>query len=327
MAPETRRAPSRQAVLWLVVVGVLLVLGALAAATSSPAVCASCHSMKPYADSLADTKHAGVACYSCHLDNGLWDFASFKVGEFGRMYPRFFADKVTGPGIEVSRAACLRCHADIMNRVSFADGKRIRHATCAAGNVSCQSCHTQSVHGSVTRWKGVPVMEDCVLCHVKQKAPTACDSCHAGERKSARLAIGPWQVTHGPTWRTTHGMGTIAYCITCHPADYCVQCHGVRLPHPSDFGTTHGGLAQQPGSTCAKCHDRARFCDSCHGLPMPHPVGFKPQHSSVAHSLTDPRCIKCHQQSDCDACHVKHVHPGVTKGTLGDAARRAGAVK
>lgn len=327
MTDEHRPGSKRRAIAWLVIIGAVLVLAVVSAVTSSPRACASCHAMKPYADSLASSKHAKVACYSCHLDNGLWDFPAFKAGEFGHMYPLYYADKVSGPGIQISRQACLRCHADILTKVVFADGKRIRHSTCAPASVPCQSCHTQAIHGSATRWKGLPVMEDCVVCHVKQKGPTACDSCHAGQRQSARLSIGPWQVTHGPTWRTTHGLGNLTYCVTCHPAGYCVQCHGLSLPHPSDFGTTHGSAAVRPGSTCVKCHEQKLFCDACHGLPMPHPTGFKAQHPTVAATMSDPRCIKCHVQSDCEACHVKHVHPATTKGTLGDAARKAGAVK
>jgi hypothetical protein len=158
-------------------------------------------------------------------------------------------------------------------------------------------------------------MEECVACHKQSGALASCDACHSEKGERERLAKGPWQVTHGRTWERTHGMGTLEWCATCHPAGYCTRCHGVDLPHPAGFGRTHGALAKQPQSKCLSCHEKTTLCDSCHGVEMPHPKGFLARHSKIAASEGDPKCLSCHFQRDCAACHTMHIHPGSTDGT------------
>jgi len=160
-------------------------------------------------------------------------------------------------------------------------------------------------------------MDDCLGCHKAKNAPMECNTCHdeEGEEGQEITANGPWQVTHGPAWEKTHGLGDQDTCHTCHPADFCSKCHGVPVPHPIDFGATHGQYANENTSECLVCHkSQRRFCDACHGMAMPHPDKFLEAHVRVAGGRTDPRCIRCHVASDCDACHALHVHPGGSKG-------------
>ena len=297
--------------------GLLLVL--LLAGGSAPAACASCHAMRPYAQSLSDSSHSSVACYSCHLDSGAWGWLQFKTHELFVMYPAALrgAD-VSGPVTEVNSGACLGCHAAVKDAVIEAGGIRIDHQSCAPGS-TCDTCHSAVAHGPVTRWVREPVMEVCIECHRANKASTGCDDCHADKSQKERLSRGPWQITHGPQWQLTHGMGSLRFCDTCHPDDYCIKCHGVELPHSAGFGRTHGASAQAPGAQCLDCHDRVQLCDECHGVPMPHPDDFLPTHSAAASSSAgEDACRTCHRDEDCVACHTKHVHPGNTDGTLGD---------
>lgn len=315
-----------------IIIAVLAVLAVLLLVVvtvgSMPAVCGSCHAMKPYAAALQRSAHKNVSCYSCHLAAGSWDWPAFKAGELFRMYPAsLFGAKPSGSATPVSRAACLSCHASVLDHGVNSNGIRIDHAACAATG-SCDSCHASIAHGTTVRWSRQPVMEECVVCHISSKAPRTCNTCHAGKVRSQRLEAGPWQITHGPAWKTTHGMGELRYCQTCHPADYCVKCHGMVLPHPVDFPATHGAQAMKAGAKCTQCHDRTSFCDSCHGIQMPHPEGFLKKHSSIAKSSTDPACLKCHLESDCKACHEDHIHPGSTRGTLGtNVPRPKGSVQ
>ena len=311
-----RRVPPRIVILAVLALAVV-VLAAVAAVGSSPRACGACHAMRPYAEALAKTPHSGVACYGCHLDDGWNTWPAFKAREIARMYPAALAGKdVAGPGIRVTRNACLGCHEAVMAKTVESAGTRIRHASCAEG-AACDQCHGGTGHGTATRWVRQPVMDDCVRCHLARNTTVACDTCHADKSTAERLAAGPWQVTHGVNWRATHGMGDITVCAVCHPPSKCVQCHGIPLPHPVDFGRTHGTDAAKPESSCAQCHERKSFCDVCHGLEMPHPAGFLPGHSKVAKSRTDAACLKCHVEQDCLDCHRKHTHPGNTQGTLG----------
>jgi len=300
----------------LAAIGAAVLFVLAAAAGSLPGACGSCHAMKPYAAELAKSKHGDVSCLACHLDAGAVSWPGFAVREVFGMYPAAaLGREVSGPGARVARERCVACHAKIMSGVIEAKGTRIRHEACAKDE-ACDTCHGTVAHGKATRWVRQPVMDDCVRCHLKERAGIDCDSCHAGKSTAARLASGPWQVTHGANWRATHGMGDITVCSVCHPQSKCVGCHGTPLPHGEDFGRTHGASATSPDQKCDGCHDRTAFCTGCHGIEMPHPATFLPGHSKIAKTRQDSSCLKCHYQDDCDACHTKHTHPGTTKGTL-----------
>ncbi len=296
--------------------GALLVV--VLAAGSSSSACVSCHAMRPYAPDDASA-HAAVGCYRCHLENGTWDWPGHKSVELLRMYPAtlFGGTSVRGMSAQVSSKPCLDCHDGVFKRVTERNGLRVRHETCVPDGNDCSACHSAAIHGSASRWARQPVMEDCVACHRRLKAPADCDTCHQGRSESERLARGPWQVTHGARWKDTHGMGALEYCSTCHPDDYCVACHGIPMPHTVDFGRIHGALSTEPGVECAQCHKSREFCDDCHVHEMPHPADFLPNHSSIAVDREDTTCLSCHPSEACWNCHEKHAHPGMTEGTLG----------
>mgnify|MGYP001093813466 CR=1 FL=1 len=297
---------------------VTLILMLVAGVGSSARACESCHLMSDHAEALVGSSHENVGCYSCHLAEGAWDWPAFKAFEIGVMYPRaLFDDGPHGSVYETSRSACLDCHEAILETVTKSEGLRILHYACAVGE-TCDGCHATVAHGPASRWPREPVMEECIACHLESDVDSDCDSCHLGKNETERLTVGPWQVTHGGSWRETHGMGSIRYCGTCHPDDYCVKCHGLELPHPVDFGRTHGALALTSQASCDLCHDVSTVCVDCHGLPMPHPNGFLEDHSSVADSIEDEVCATCHRSEGCLRCHELHVHPGSTDGTLGD---------
>jgi hypothetical protein len=303
-------------------IGLVLMVALLGIASatlaSSEAACSSCHTMKPYAEATKTSQHASVGCRQCHGADAQASIA-LTSRVLGRMLPAWLkgAESLTGPGTLVPSAACLSCHADILDVETESMGMRIKHGSCVGESGDCDDCHTSATHGDAVRWPRQPVMEDCILCHQDQGGPTECDSCHEGKLQTERLAQGPWQVTHGPEWKKNHGSGTLRTCMTCHPDDYCVDCHGIELPHAVDFGKLHGVIARQTPDSCVTCHDGSAFCTACHGIEMPHPDGFLAQHPDVAQGYSDKMCLNCHRAKDCDACHVKHTHPGNTEGTIG----------
>lgn len=315
---RAKSAPARRVALAALLV--LLALIGLTAVGSAPGVCSACHAMRPAAQGLEAGPHSGIACYTCHLDSGAWSWASFKARELGSMYPAALVGRgLSGADDGVADAGCTSCHDNVRTGVLKGKGTRIKHQTCSVGR-RCVDCHGSESHGKGARWARQPFMDDCVRCHLKSNATVECDTCHAEKSTAERLAAGPWQVTHGPQWRTTHAMGDLQLCVTCHPSSKCVQCHGVPLPHPVDFGRTHGEQAKAEGAKCADCHDRTSFCDACHKTAMPHSATFLSEHSKVAKSRTDAACLQCHYDYDCAACHLKHTHPGRTDGTMGKVA-------
>lgn len=312
--PVPDRGARRPRRVVLIALGALLtVTFAVGAVGSLPAACSLCHGSQ--SDAMAETAHGDMNCYGCHLENGLWGVAEQKTIEFTRMYPLALAGAgLRNPAAATARTECLQCHADVLDAVSSSGGISVKHRVCAPGP-TCDGCHSTVAHGSAVRWAQDATMEDCVDCHERVGAATECEACHTGDRGARQRTRGPWQITHGKNWQKTHGMGDLDGCSTCHPDDFCSKCHGVAFPHPLDFGATHGAQALEDPSACAVCHkSREQFCDACHMMPMPHPEDFVRSHSSLSEDTTDPRCVRCHVESDCVACHENHVHPGGGKG-------------
>lgn len=313
---EAKRDPMRRRrlTLWAIAAGVLALLAVVAGAGSSPSACVSCHTV-----AQSTGAHADAACYDCHLEQGTWSLPGAKAHELFGMYPAALVGREARDtsGMRVGRTPCLECHDAVLGQVVSADGLRIDHASCAPAPRLCSDCHDRAGHVASEdggSWTRTPVMEECVACHESEKAPAGCDTCHEGRLERDRLARGPWQITHGPTWRTTHGMGTLSGCRTCHDEAFCGKCHGVGYPHGADFGRTHGAKSRTATANCVSCHKSEQFCADCHGVAMPHPDGFLKQHPSTTDGVDDRRCVTCHPQDDCARCHERHIHPGGANG-------------
>lgn len=297
----------RAKILWGVAGTIAVLAIALVGVVGSlPAVCSTCHSGPKAA--LAESSHASVDCYACHLSGGVWGLPQHKANEVLVMYPRRIIGASRAQLSQTSRGACLRCHRSILETVISSGGLRMKHLSCAEGS-SCDGCHATVAHGAESGRLSSATMDDCVACHTEVNVSIACDTCHEGDTEP-RPRPGAWQVTHGANWQKTHGMGDADSCAVCHGTTFCAKCHSVALPHPESFGDLHGRSAVDSPDACQQCHDRADFCDPCHGMMMPHPVGFVRVHSEEAESMTDARCARCHRMDDCVKCHENHVHPG-----------------
>lgn len=316
-APSIKRFKlTRKGVIFAVTLVVLVLAAAVIAVGSRKSACASCHTAR--AEALEATSHGAISCYSCHLKGDGWSAVGFKARELFVMYPKGLVGRgESGPVTRTSAGACLSCHTDIRGSRSAIverDGLRVKHSECASGIDSCDTCHGTVAHGKKARGVIAMSMELCTECHVKQEATLECEDCHTSKREEDVKLATPFRVTHGRNWRTTHGLGELDLCKTCHQPDSCVKCHGVAVPHESDFGATHGQAYLKNTKSCATCHDTKTFCKDCHSMEMPHPAGFLQKHSSVAESTTDPKCESCHIMTDCDNCHRRHIHPGGSKG-------------
>ena len=306
---SVERSARRKRAVWVTVAVLFAALVAIVTVGSSPRVCGLCHSAQVAA--MEDNSHASTRCYDCHIDNGIWGFASEKHSELVHMYPAALMGKgLTRPAHETGRGTCLSCHSDVLVRVTSSNGLSIKHATCAAGP-TCDKCHSVVAHGDAVRWSMDPSMDACVACHTSQGVSTECEVCHTSEDEDRTAIRGAWQVTHGPDWKDTHGMGDQSSCATCHPSGFCEKCHGVPVPHPADFGAKHGAYAQDDMDSCTACHKSTQdFCDKCHTIDMPHPAGFLEKHDQIAEGREDKSCLRCHVETDCEECHGNHIHPG-----------------
>ncbi len=118
-------------------------------------------------------------------------------------------------------------------------------------------------------------MELCYECHGTSKIASKCDLCHAEKLPTDRVQSGVFAATHGPEWRSTHGMGDMKTCGACHEDTKCVGCHGAGVPHAADFVKKHPEPSRSPAADCEGCHEEL-FCADCHKYEMPHPKSFTP---------------------------------------------------
>lgn len=280
--------------------------------------CESCHARRAFRAATSEAPHATVDCRSCHVPAGWVSRVAFSLRQ-----PLHMFIPLTG-GADRDAAAvpdqrCLACHEDVRAARVSSRGIRISHESCTA-EAACTDCHSATAHGRETPWVRVAEMDGCLACHIPE-AKTGCDLCHERPDPVNRVGSRTFAVTHGPQWRSTHGMGDAATCMVCHQEDDCEGCHGPGLPHEPRFIQVHADSAAEPGAKCTECHS-ASFCDACHGTRMPHPAGFTRDHPRAAGDARET-CRRCHAGSDCTACHEKHVHPGGVVG--GAAATKGGA--
>lgn len=293
----------------VVLAAVLAVWGLVAFAVVPPdRVCGPCH--RAQAAALAKSVHAaGAHCYDCHS-------APDPLSRTARMVRDVTAAFRKGRFAEASvdNAACKRCHAR-MEKVVEVRGLRMSHSTCVAGISRCTGCHSDVGHGVPAPGRGID-MDACLRCHDGTKATIRCEACHAGKRTASLETTTPWGVTHGPGWKSTHGMGDLTTCRICHDVLDCSRCH-LPVPHSADWSSRHGREALAKGrDKCTLCHV-PQLCDGCHGTPMPHPKGWLAVHSkATSPAQAKGMCRACHVEADCTECHEMHVHPGIPPDAL-----------
>jgi hypothetical protein len=172
-------------------------------------------------------------------------------------------------------------------------------------------------------------MDTCMSCHNSNPTNTStCAICHvdnSGATTRGAGAVTPWRVTHGPQWKTMHGMGDLETCKGCHTTrTFCASCHHVEVPHATNYLAAHGAdvLARETGrKDCLLCH-RQYSCDNCHGLPMPHPDGFLQRHPAYVQKNGSTICERCHDKKSCTDCHTRHTHPGLDPKYLNQLKQR-----
>lgn len=267
----------------------------------------ACHAMRPYQAAAAQGPHAGVECRECHSSPGLAGAIAEGVAVQRRAVAQLAGRTPAESGF--SDASCRSCHPAIQTATLVKRGIAVRHQDFMENE--CTHCHGGAGHLLDGRIYDVTEMDDCMTCHsASGREPEGCELCHAQERDRERLKrSSSWRITHGPDWATTHGMGDMGSCVSCHVPTYCARCHGVALPHPSGWAREHGkDLARRDRATCEVCHQRS-WCTGCHGVEMPHAAGFIEVHGPAADEAGDTTCYRCHPKTACDDCHFRSSHP------------------
>lgn len=314
-----------------VIVAAILFLGLLKFSTS-PAFCHSCHIMKPYYDSWANSKHNKTSCVMCHYPptkkaDLLW--RKFQaLSQVVKYVTRTYSSK---PFAEVDDSACLRkgCHSTrlLEGKVEFGQGIKFDHTphlseTRRGRKLRCASCHSQIVvgrHVEVT-------LDTCYLCHFKGmktgreiSALGGCTSCHMPPETDFK--IGNITYNH-KEFTAKHGVE----CINCHldviegegeaPKDRCFTCHNQpeKLARYEDIPFIHENHITKHHVACFHCHKEIKHsvktatgmvsldCNMCH--INKHTTERDIYQGTGAREVADMPSPMFLAQVDCVACHI-----------------------
>lgn len=299
----------RAIILFIFASAVIIFINGVSALAPFPSFCKTCH-YKDY-QSWAKSPHRKVTCNFCHQQSGILGMGIERV-KILRMVAAgstgLYGRPVTA---EVDREQCRLCHLDVESKIVVKNAVRASHKEFVQKGWQCTECHNTVAHNGVVPKEEFATMEKCLECHNLEKASTRCDLCHLENvERERRVQKDVWRVTHGPSWRSIHGMGNLSNCSVCHGEEYCVRCHKIGLPHSEAWMVAHGKVSLQAPDSCTQCHQE-NLCKSCHQIEMPHPAGFLPEHSKIAKDRGEGFCLKCHMKASCDLCHARHIHRAV----------------
>jgi predicted CXXCH cytochrome family protein len=227
---------------------------------------------------------------------------------------------------------CLNCHAVAEAAVTG--------QTHQPGYDLCKRCHDQGVGPGqkysydVSRTASASAGADHVFYSHKAHVPRTqgqCVRCHKAGPVSDQnpAALVP----------------RMADCLQgCHQAEYdrvsCTRCHPTGqlaamrpktdIPHGGNYVQRHSHDAARKPRLCQACHAES-FCTDCHdtstGMKVElrrlddinrdyqHRGDFVTRHATEARSHP-AACVRCHQPSSCDSCHVRNHVSGNALGAV-----------
>ncbi len=113
---------------------------------------------------------------------------------------------------------------------------------------------------------------------------------------------------------------SVYYCATCHTDQFCVNCHGMEMPHPAEFKEPkdvkdpngHPVMSKTKADKCQMCHQpkKTQFCNECHhgkavGYEYNKAVAWTTQHPKAVQKSGVKSCTaKCHSPKFCVDCHT-----------------------
>jgi nitrate/TMAO reductase-like tetraheme cytochrome c subunit len=324
----------------LAAVGVFLVVAVAGfAAVNRIETCDTCHLIRDEVATYKETAHydAGVGCQKCHTKPGVFNYLIRNLQGTTNLI-LFVSNTYERPvTTHVGADTCAQCHSnEELERDKVVGNIRINHKGLREAGYQCLACHADISHPgtqlAVARTSQNP-MSICARCHDGEQLPDDCDICHIGgvpataPKVAMDVRIRPaqcagchtgrvfctdchngLQMPHPTRWNRQHG-GVVLdrgrnICVSCHlkdDKDFCIDCHGVPMPHPSGYRSNHGSFAQNNKAKCEKCHGQ-NSCIRCHGLQMPHPSGWSSSHTGPGRS-SPSLCTRCHSTSYCTNCH------------------------
>lgn len=310
---------------------VLLISTSAFAYTLSPGFCLTfCHSIHPESnEAWENSTHPKANCISCHVKPGFLNLIKDHTALVIRVGLATLTDNYEKPvnknshlADEMWNESCEICHS--LRKVTPSPTYRINHKVHLKKGVKCTQCHNRVGHPDVDAYKDFMKMEACFRCHgqeKKAKAPGGCSACHTDYPKPDNHS----GATFYPKGHAKMAKDDRKYCSMCHLEKFCIDCHGMKVPHTKTFiNKEHGKLVKQKGFTlCQRCHpDQQQFCFvNCHHKgwdPAKGPWWSKTpglsQHPDAVRKQGSTKCLTCHDVTYCEYCHVRGLKPDSIKG-------------
>lgn len=204
----------------------------------------------------------------------------------------------------MSMTACFRCHS--------------QEKTGDNPPGACAACHTPALKLKPASHdaKGFYPKGHAKLAAVEESRAASADGAAwlSAEESSASVS----EDTEGEGTEGEENLGeslikveSINECSTCHSRSFCIDCHGVPMPHPPIFTKTHGAVGKKDPGVCVKCHgSAATFCNECHhgkamNLPYNTRRPWRTAHPAAVQNVGASACFKCHNPTYCAECHVR----------------------
>jgi len=188
-------------------------------------------------------------------------------------------------------------------------GLNFSHSFHAQQGITCDQCHVNAAKSTTGKDDLLPGHTQCSQCHDVQKA-SDCGTCHTSSSPKLSARIEDYSPKFSHERHITAGK---IECTVCH-----ANLDSTITPH--DVGHIPG-MEQ-----CMACHDTRLVkndCRTCHLpkdklTPADHDLNWLSRHGISASSMSDTRCLMCHntnqtQAMDCNRCHngdqITSPHP------------------
>lgn len=163
----------------------LLLLAAALAMPLRPALCGSCHEIRPYYESWRKSVHGRVriGCELCHVEPGLIPAIRFRMNFFPGIFSAVTGVRIRTFGVaKAETKMCRRCHSLNREQSTSGDLKISHRKHVEKARLGCQNCHAGVVHTRIGRLGPLnPPRKLCMGCHKKEMKQ--CGFCHLIKRQ------------------------------------------------------------------------------------------------------------------------------------------------
>lgn len=161
--------------------------------------------------------------------------------------------------------------------------------------LECELCHATVLDSRQASDTNLPAMDVCQECHDGDTAPDDCSVCHSNEEEPATYL---WKNIPQLNFSHQFHLERDFPCLTCHQ----------DIP---EVAQNRLGAAIQM-SLCMTCHttpQSSKDCQTCHRslvgkTPVSHKTDWLRRHGLEAETSFNNDCNLCHQEEQCEACHL-----------------------